>query len=531
MDRRHFLFTGFGAAAGALLAACESKADVGDSTTATTLTTEPETATTIASAITADDTTTSSVIDTTTATVPADLDGLAATLQGRLLRPGDGDYEAARLLQCTMFDGMMPAAVARVASADDIGKVIAYARTNGVRFAVRSGGHSYAGWSSSEGLVVDLRDLAFVTSAAADGTVIIGSGTQLVDAYSALAAQGLAVAGGSCPTVGFGGLALGGGHGLTSRAYGLTCDAITAIEIVTADGAVHNCNATDDADLFWACRGGGGSFGVVTAFTVQPHPLPPDATTFTLRFSWNRAASALATWAQLVPSLPRETTTAARLENGATRQLVVLGLHLGSAAQTSQLLAPLLAQASSMNITRRDFVDALMLEAGCAHLSVESCHTEGIDDGGTRPRQTPFAASSHYMPGLLSAEAIAAAMAAVSARPADADACNVQFDAYGGAIADQASDAMAFVHRNAFCSAQYSVYYNSGDGSASRSWVRATHEAMAPFSNGESYQNYVDADLDDWAAAYYGTNLARLQSVKRAVDPENVFTFPQSIPL
>ena len=530
MNRRHFLFTGFGAAASAVFAACKSKVDVGDTTRVTTLTTDAGTPTTIASAITADDTTTSALIETT-APVPTDLDGLAATLRGRLLRPGEGDYEAARLLQCTMFDGIMPAAVARVVSADDIGKVIAYARANGVRFAVRSGGHSYAGWSSSDGLVIDMRDLAFVTSAAADGTVIIGSGTQLVDVYSALGAQGLAVAGGSCPTVGFGGSALGGGHGLTSRAYGLTCDAVTAIEIVTADGAVHQCNATDDPDLFWACRGGGGSFGVVTAFTVQPHPLPPDATTFTLRFPWNRAASALATWAQLVPSLPRETMTAARLEDRATRQLVVLGLHLGTPAQTDQLLAPLLGQASSTDITRRDFVDALMLEAGCAHLSVESCHTEGIDDGGTRPRQTPFAASSHYMSALVSAEAIAAAMAAVSARPADADACNVQFDAYGGAIADQASDATAFVHRNAFCSAQYSIYYDSGDGSASRSWVRETHEAMAPFSNGESYQNYVDADLDDWAPAYYGSNLARLQSVKRAVDPDNVFTFPQSIPL
>jgi FAD/FMN-containing dehydrogenase len=326
-------------------------------------------------------------------------------------------------------------------------------------------------------------------------------------------------------------LALGGGHGLTSRAYGLTCDAVTAIDIVCADGSVHHCDATEDSDLFWACRGGGGSFGVVTAFTVRPHVLPPDATTFTLRFTWNRAASALATWAQIVPTLPRETMTAARLENRATRQLVVLGLHLGTAAQTEQVLAPLLGLASSTDITRRDFVDALMLEAGCAHLSVESCHSHEIDDGGTRPRQTPFAASSHYFSGGLSAEAIAAAMAAVAARPAGADACNVQFDSYGGAIADQASDATAFVHRDAFCAAQYSIFHASGDGSVSRSWVRATREAMAPFSNGESYQNYVDADLEGWAPAYYGSNLSRLQSVKRAVDPENVFAFPQSIPL
>jgi FAD/FMN-containing dehydrogenase len=249
-----------------------------------------------------------------------------------------------------------------------------------------------------------------------------------------------------------------------------------------------------------------------------------------MRFTWDRAAEALATWAELVPNLPRETMSAARLEKGAERRLVVIGLHLGTEDEANQLLAPLLALTSNSNVTRRDFVEALMLEAGCSDLSVEECRSEGVDAGGAKPRQNPFAASSHYIPEPLSADLIATAMAAVDALPDDAVGCNVQFDSYGGAIADVAPDATAFVHRTAFCSAQYFIAFD-GDGAASRSWVRATYEAMAPYSNGESYQNYVDPGLDGWADAYYGANLARLQDVKRRFDPDDVFSFPQSIPL
>ena len=430
-----------------------------------------------------------------------------------------------------MFDGVQPTAVIVVASAEDVGRVIAYARANNVAFAVRSGGHAYAGWSTGTGLVIDTRGLAGVGALAADGTAAIGAGTQLIDVYSTFAAQGVAVSGGSCATVGFSGLALGGGHGFTSRAYGLACDAVVAMEVVTADGVVHQCDENNDADLFWACRGGGGSFGVVTKMIVRPHPIPPVATTFELTYSWHNAGDALARWMQWVPSLPGATMTGARLQKAQSLQLVVLGLHLGPVAEAKQVLAPILAGAASSSIASRPFVDALMLEAGCTHRTLTACHNSGISAGGTLPRQTPFVASSHYFGTPLSSDAIAAAMSAVQHRAAHADTATMQFDSYGGAIAGIANDATAFVHRNAFCSAQYGSYFTSGDGSDDRAWIRSTRAAMGPFSNGEAYQNYVDPELDGWAQAYYGANLARLQSVKRAVDPDNVFTFPQSIPL
>jgi FAD/FMN-containing dehydrogenase len=518
---------------------------------ATTTTTIADTTTTIAETTTIVDTTTTiaetttTIADTTTTVaetttiaetvptipVPANLDELAARVLGFVVRPGDAAYDPTRLLQNTRFDDISPQAIVVVQGAADVALTISFARSQGMPLAIRSGGHSYGGWSSCPGIVIDVRGLNAVTVDGQGTTAAIGAGAALIDVYSTLAASGVAVAAGSCPTVGIAGLALGGGHGLTGRAYGLTCDQVRAVELVTADGVVHQCDATTDSDLFWACRGGGGgSFGVVTGFTFDVHSVPADATTYVMKYSWANAAAALAAWAAWVPSLPDNITSLARLEG--TPQLVIAGLYLGSAAEAKAVLAPVLGGAKSTSITRRDFVEALMLEAGCSHTSVAECHTGDITPGGTLPRPTPFAASSHYYAEPLSGDAIQTAIAAINAHTADVGsrAATIQFDAYGGAINRVAADATAFVHRSAFCSAQYASFF-SGGGDADRAWVMSTRLALEPFSNGEAYQNYADPDRQDWAFAYYCANLARLQQIKRAVDPDNVFSFPQSIPL
>jgi FAD/FMN-containing dehydrogenase len=467
-----------------------------------------------------------SIVDT-----PASLDALAPQLAGRLTRPADANYERVRLLQNSRFDNIRPAAVVTIANDDDVARTINFARVHAMPFAVRSGGHSYAGWSSGSGLVIDTRGMAGVGTVDANGLVTIGAGTQLIDVYSALAAQNVAVPGGSCPTIGFAGLALGGGHGLTSRAFGMTCDTVRSIEIVTADGVVRHCDATNEPDLYWACRGGGGSFGVVTKFTVATHPLPKQSTTFVMRYSWAHAHDALARWMGLVGSLPRQTMTIARLEHARTNAFVVAGLHLGSAGETRRLLAEMLPSAQTSSVVARPFIEAQMLEAGCLHASLAACHSSAITPGGSLNRQTPLAASSHYFSDALSNDAIDAAMARVAQPASGASASIIQFDSYGGAIADIPADATAFVHRNAHCSAQYLSSFTSGNGAGSRAWIRTTHDAMAPFSNGESYQNYIDPELPDWPKAYYGSNFERLKRIKLAYDPDNLFRFPQSIPV
>ena len=463
--------------------------------------------------------------------VPASLDELAAMIHGRVVRPGDPTYDATRFAQNTSFDNIRPAAVVVVQDAHDAALAISFASAQGLPFTVRSGGHSYGGWSSCPGIVIDVRSIAGVLFDAPSGTAVVGAGAALIDVYSALAQSGVAIAAGSCPTVGIAGLTLGGGHGLTGRAFGLTCDQMRAVEIVTADGAVHQCDASTDADLYWACRGGGGgSFGVVTSFTFDVHAVPQDATTYTVKYSWSGAAAALAAWVDWVPTLPDSTTSLARLEG--TPQLVIAGLHLGPPTEISALLASLPGNPTSKNVTRRTYIDALMLEAGCSHTSVAACHSTGISVGGTLARPTPFAASSHYYGEPLAPAAIATAMSMIEDHRSTVGnrSATIQFDAYGGAINRVPADATAFVHRTAFCSAQYASFYGSGNGDADRAWVKATRLALEPFSNGEAYQNYADPGRDDWATAYYGSNLARLQRIKRAVDPGNVFSFPQSIP-
>ena len=464
--------------------------------------------------------------------MPTDLDGLARSLDGRLILPGDAGYDSLRLLECTRFDGRRPLAIVRVGSAADAARAVAYARVRGVPFAVRSGGHSYGGWSTSTGLVIDVRPLAAVAFDSGNASATVGAGAQLVDVYATLATKGRAIAGGTCPTVGLAGLALGGGHGLVGRSFGLTCDALSAVEIVTADGALRHCDEKNEPDLFWACRGGGGgNFGVVTALTIVGRPIPAVVTTFVLHYSWVNAAAALGAWMEWVATLPNAMTTIARLES--TAQLVIAGLHLGSVDETRTLLGPLLASARSQSVTAHNYLDAMMLEAGCLHSSVGSCHLADTTAGGTLARQTPFAASSHYFGDPLSAAAIESAVARIERHSSEVGdgSGTIQFDSYGGAIGHIAADATAFVHRTAFCSAQYASFVGRGADSRHRQWIRSTRSALETFSNGEAYQNYPDPDLVDWAHAYYGANLARLQQIKRSYDPGNVFSFPQSIPL
>ena len=172
------------------------------------------------------------------------------------------------------------------------------------------------------------------------------------------------------------------------------------------------CDATSDPDLFWACRGGGGgSFGVVTGFTFDVHPIPAHATTFSFKYPWAVAEQVLSTWCALVPTLPDATAIIIRFES--TPLVDIAGLHLGSVAEATALLAPLFAHATSHSVVAREFVAALMLEAGCANTPVAACHSSDITPGGALARTGSFAASSHYFGSPLSADAIGTAKRAI----------------------------------------------------------------------------------------------------------------------
>jgi FAD/FMN-containing dehydrogenase len=476
---------------------------------------------------------------TTTTAEPPNLDDLARSLRGALVRPGDASYPIARRLASPAFDGVRPAAVARCRDAADVVACVDWARATGSPITARSGGHSYAGYSSGSGLVVDLSGLAAIAVDQGAQAAAIGSGAQLVDVDLALAGHGVAVPGGSCPTVGIAGLALGGGMGLTGRAFGLTCDNLLAADVVLADGRQVHCDATHDPDLYWALRGGGGgNFAIVTGFTFRTHAVG-EATLYTLDWAWSQAGKVLAAWMDWIPSLPDEIFSACLLSGapGAGPSVSVSGLLLGPFSALDSITAPLVAaigQPTSRFSRTHTYSDAALIEAGCQDLSQAACHFAGSSPGGTLPRAA-FLAKSDYFAAPMDAAAIGAVTAAIERRTADTRLLGgaAHFDAYGGVINRVAPDATAFVHRRTLCSAQYSGAFDPAAPAdhlaANRAWLQAMYAELRGAASGAAYQNYIDPTLTDWRQAYYGANYDRLVTVQRTYDPHHLFRFAQAV--
>jgi len=228
------------------------------------------------------------------------LRALRAAVRGPVRVPGDRGYNNARLLFNRRFDGIRPPAVVSVRDAADVRAVVKWADRFDVPLTVRSGGHAYNGASTSRhAVVVDLRALDGVHLNGNIATV--GPGARNIDVYAKLARHGVTVPSGSCPTVGFGGLATGGGIGLAGRELGLTIDRVRGYDVVTADGRKRQ--VSDGDDLFWALRGGGGSFGIVTAVRLRVRHVRR-AAFFRLTFPAGSREEALAAWNEFAPDAP-----------------------------------------------------------------------------------------------------------------------------------------------------------------------------------------------------------------------------------
>jgi hypothetical protein len=486
--------------------------------------------------------TTSPVAPTPTTTEvldPAAWSDLARSLDGTLVLPSASAYADAKLVYNLRFAGVDPAALAFCASSSDVGRCIAFARDHGLAAAARSGGHSYGGYSTCPGLVIDVSGMNTVTADAGSMTAVIGAGTQLVDVYTQLSNAGMLLPAGSCPTVGIAGLTLGGGVGVVGRKYGLTCDNLMALDVVTADGRLLACSADENADLFWASRGGGGgNFGIATSFTFGVHPLPA-LSLFTVNWPWTAATDVFGAWQEWTETAVDGVWSNVQLQSAGGSGLNVRsnGVFVGNPDELTAVLQPLLAAAppTSQFVGSDSYLHTMLVEAGCEDLSVGQCHLAGATAAGTLPRSS-FAATSAYLISALSDEGVAAALQSIEQLH---DAVpqlggGLVFDAYGGVINSVAPGATAFVHRDALCAMQASTSWGPDSPSstvdAAQTWLADTTRAMAPFVSRSAYQNYIDPTLVDWATAYYGSNLSRLVAVKRRYDPDDFFHFAQSIP-
>jgi FAD/FMN-containing dehydrogenase len=462
---------------------------------------------------------------------------LRARLAGTLVLPTDPGYAEARELFNPTFDAVRPAAVAYCARTADVQACIAFARQHGLPLAVRAGGHSYAGYSTGPGLVVDVSRMAGVGEPAADGTVRVGAGIRQVDLYAGLARWGRTVPGASCATVGLAGLAQGGGIGVLDRLLGLTLDNVVGLEVVTADAVVRRVDAATEPDLFWACRGGGGgNFGVVTAFRLQTHVVG-ELTVFATTWDWDGAAQLVPAWLEWAPTAPDAlwaNLTLGGVGPGGRPSLRVAGVFAGPPSGLAPLLAGLTRRAGARPATatsaQLSLLDAMLAEAGCEDLGLAACHLASPGGPGRLHRQA-FAAKSDFVDRPLGDRGVDALLRAVEAAPAGTA---VLCDPWGGAIGRVAPDATAFVHRRDLCSVQYYAAWSAarpGAEQAARAWLASVWSAMRPFVSGYAYQNYIDPELPDWLHAYYGQNLPRLVAVKARYDPDDVFRFAQSIPV
>jgi FAD/FMN-containing dehydrogenase len=449
----------------------------------------------------------------------------------------------ARQLFSPRFDSVLPAAIVYCVSPADVQICLAFTHRFGLPFALRAGGHSFAGYSTTTGLVLDVTHMSTVKVDASTGIAMIGAGARLIDIYSALVQYGLALPAGTCPTVGIAGLTLGGGVGVLGRKFGLTCDNLLAAQVVVADGRILTCDASHYSDLFWALRGGGGgNFGVVTSFTFQAHQVAT-LSLFTLSWPWSSAADVVNAWQAWAPQAPDELWSncvlLATSDKSSDPIVRVNGVYVGDVTPLGSLLQQLTSQIgvapTSRYVSGVSLLEAMLYEAGCYNKSVSECHLPSQDPQGQMLRDAS-SVKSDYFTSALPQSGINALVSAIALRQTSSTLGNggIGLDAYGGAINRVAADATAFVHRAALFSVEYSGSWNAGDPdavvAANHSWLTNTWQTMRQYASGAAYQNYIDPDLPDWQHAYYGSNLSRLQGIKIAYDPGDLFHFPQSIP-
>ncbi|MFF1285219.1 FAD-binding oxidoreductase [Streptomyces sp. NPDC058299] len=474
---------------------------------------------------------------TTSASAAANWAALARDLDGTLVRPGDASWKTAHQLYNTRFDGLRPAAVAYVEHPADIRTTLAYARAHRIKVSIRNGGHSYAGYSSGDNrLILDVSRLNRVR--AGGGQAVVGAGAKLIDVYRGLAAKGATLPAGSCPTVGISGLVLGGGHGVASRAYGLTCDNLTQATLITADGTQVTTDATHHPDLFWALRGAGnGNFGVVTELHFRTHPAPQAVTAY-LTWPWVKAAQVLKAWQEWGPSQPDEIWSSLHLScsPGRTPSVSVSCFSLGTYGELQNAVDHLAhragADAASVTLRRRGYEEAMEIYAGCSSFAADAqCHLPGSTPGrspqGRLGRET-YAARSDFFDRSLSAAGIQTVLKQTAAVRGGAG--SIAFTALGGAVNRVSPTATAFVHRRSRMLAQYIVSWGAGaTGGTARSWLTSAHTAMKPYASGAAYQNYTDPTLKDWKTAYYGDAATRLAKVKKQYDPQRFFSYAQGL--
>ena len=442
-----------------------------------------------------------------------------------MIRPGEAGYDEARSVWNGMID-RRPALIVRCAGTPDVVEAVLFAREYELPVAVRGGGHGVAGHAVSDGaIVVDLSELRDVEVDAERRLVRAGGGCRLGDVDGATQEHGLAVPFGVVSRTGIAGLTLSGGMGWLRRAHGLTSDNLVSAEVVTADGNVVHASADEHSELFWALRGGGGNFGVVTSFEYRLHPVGPDVAVAFVLYPGDRAVEVIDAFAAFMAEAPEAVSPVAFLgrvphadafpeEAHGQPYVALAGVHPGPVSEGEKVLRPL-----------RELGDPIVdLSQAMPYKDAQSLLDEDYPDGG-----------QYYWKSLeleaLVPDVVRRLVEHAAAAPSDHSTIDIWW--HGGAMARVPAEATAFGARPTILLGYEANFEDPAEAAENVAWVRGSLAELQPFSTGGAYLNFPGffEEGDDLLRASFGeANYERLVAVKTQVDPANVFRFNGNIP-
>ncbi|HKF45852.1 MAG TPA: FAD-binding oxidoreductase [Terracidiphilus sp.] len=438
---------------------------------------------------------------------PAAIRKLASEIVGRVITPNGSEYEAARSIFNRAFD-RRPAVIVRCAGPSDVAHALDFAQTENLRLAVRGGGHSRVGYGMCDGgVVIDLSQMKRIEVDASKRVARAEAGALVHDLDEATQRFGLATTSGGCPTVGITGLTLGGGEGRLMEKYGAACDNLVSAEVVTVDGRRVEASQKSNPDLFWAIRGGGGNFGVVTALEYQLHPVG-EVVSGALIYSAGRIPELLEAFVRFLAGAPDEIDAFAQLlpsESGPRLKVDVC--YCGDPRMGNDLIRPLRA-----------------LKPHDDSIKVMS-YLEAQAAGGFL--QAPVA---HFQTNLFLRELSGAAIAAITTAINNAPAtCKLIIVPLRGAVSRVALTDTAFALRQPGYEVDMTgVWSASREKAEAVRWVQVTRDRLQPFAHGV-YVNQLGDTSDQLVRLAYGGNYARLAEIKKKYDPKNVLRLNQNI--
>ncbi|HTN98509.1 MAG TPA: FAD-binding oxidoreductase [Nordella sp.] len=444
-----------------------------------------------------------------------DVDDLAKSFTGQLLQPSSPGYEEARRVHNGLID-RRPTLIARCHGTADVVEALALGRKLGLEIAVRGGGHNVAGRATIDaGLMIDLVPMKALHVDPKRRVARAQGGATWREFNRETQLHGLATTGGVVSTTGVAGLTLGGGIGWLMGKHGLALDNLLSVETVTADGKILTASAEENSDLFWAVRGGGGNFGIVTSFEFRLHPVGPIITGGLIAHPFERARDLLHFYRDITQSLPDEMIVFAGLvhapDGSGTKLAALVTAHCGNATDGEAAMKPLKAFGSPV-------MDALG--------PIPYCALNALLDAAY-----PKGALNHWKSSFLtqlSDDAISTLIECFARCPTPMG--QLLLENFHGAACRVGASETAFPHRAPGHNlVVLSEWMQPADTKSCTEWARASYDALKPWMSSGRYVNYMDEEASDQAAAAYGVNYARLQKIKAKYDPGNVLHMNQNI--